>query len=403
MAHKDKKEITVMVLSVLLAFLMWIYVVQDTDQEINTIVENVPVILANENAIQESNLALANPGQQLTINLAVKGAPRDIMNVRVEDFRVEADMDVALKKGLNNIPIRVTRKPLGVDIVQNIETSYVKVTLDKLERKSVPIRLNLVGVPKSGYGYMQPVLRPTEVLISGPATQINFVEAAVGRIDVTENSADVKASIPLKPVDREGRIVEYVKIEPSLADVYLSIKPTKEVPIIVKKTGKLPEGKVLKYMNTSISKVTIVGDLKYLNEIKYIETVPFDLSNIQENITQELPFNIPPNINISGDIKGISVEFGIENKTSKTVDVSVSILNANDSYNYVFSSNTISVTIEGAESIVKDIDSSNISAVVDIKDFAEGVHIIPVKIYGPDGTQITSYTPQRITVTITKK
>ncbi|TDT52087.1 CdaR family protein [Fonticella tunisiensis] len=407
MANKEKQEIMLIIVSMFLAFILWIYVMGEENPLQTKVIRDIPVKLVNQEAISQLNLALV-PEQNITVDITVKGRALSVNNVTPNDFVVEADLaGYPLRKGPNQVPFKIKSKPSTVDIVDNNEYNLINVELDTYLEKTVPVIVNVLGDVKEGYGYLKPECRPTEVLVSGPEKYVNSVVSVVGQVNLDNaTTKDLNAVIPVKPQGRDGKTVPYVNVEPKNLNVNVPIKPSKTVPISVKTTGRLPEAKILKSIKPRIDSVTIIGDSNTLDKVKEITTVPFDLSKINSTSTRELFLNIPSGVWVvsdSQDIKSINVDFIVENRIQKNFTVPLNIMNRQDAYNYDVQSTNVNITLSGAESLINSIESKNISASIDLAVLAEGTHQVPVKVVNPDGTDVVDYSPQKIEVTITKK
>lgn len=64
------------------------------------------------------------------------------------------------------------------------------------------------------------------------------------------------------------------------------------------------------------------------------------------------------------------------------------------------SEETLSVTISGDRKDVKGVDAKDIKAVVDLEGYAEGEHIITIRIMGPETVQISDASKRKVTVYI---
>lgn len=402
MVFKDRQEVMAIIASIFIAFVLWMYVMGDKNPVQTKVIQGVDVTLTNIENIEQANLSLL-PNQKFTVDLTITGRALDVFNAKPEDFRVEADMGGYLKKGDNNIPIEVKASPKGVQVVNKNTYIYIKVKLDLLVEKSVPININVTGSARTGYGYVQPVIRPSEALISGPATYVNSVASAFGTVDINNSQTDVSSSIPIKAIDREGRVVSYANVEPRYIDVFIPIRPSKTVPVAVKTTGNLPPDRILKYTKSKVESLVLLGDKKILDKINEIATVEYDISNLQTSTTKEVPLKIPEGISVFGGTKSINVDFVVENKIEKIIDVPVTFLNKNDSLNYSFEKDYISVNLVGAESIMDELDVKVVLATADLKELGEGSHSVPVKVEVPGNIEVKDYTPQKISVTVQKK
>ncbi|SKA79403.1 YbbR domain-containing protein [Caloramator quimbayensis] len=402
MAFKDKEQVMAITASLFIAFILWLYVMGEKNPVQTKVIQNIEVNLTNIENIEESNLALL-PNQSFTVDLTVTGRALDVFNVKPEDFRIEADMGGYLKKGDNNIPIEVKSAPKGVQVVNKNGYTYVKVKLDQLVEKSVSINISITGNTKAGYGYVQPVIRPTEALVSGAAAYVNSVASAFGQIDLNSSETDITSSIPIKALDNEGKVVQNITIEPKYIDVFIPIKPSKTVPVIVKTKGSLAKNKILKYAKPKLNTIMILGDTNLLNKINAISTIEFDLSDIKESATKDVPLSIPKGIETYAGTKSINVDFAVENKVENTINIPITFENKNDNYNYNTEKDYVTITIEGAESRINEINQNDISAFIDLKDLSEGTYQLPIKLQLPSDVEIKSQSFEKISVSVQKK
>lgn len=400
MAIKDKQQIAAIILSIFIAFILWLYVMGDKNPEQTKRIENIPVTLVNTSSIEQSDLALV-PNQNFTVNLTIRGRTLDIVKVNADSFRIEADMGVYLKRGFNNIPVNISSMPKGISVVDR--NPDIRVELDSLVDKSVPVIINITGAPAKDFGYLPAIVKPSSVLISGPERNVNSVANVVGQIDVKGISQDASYSVAIKAQDSEGRVVQNVKIEPNYVDVSITVKPAKEVPIVIKKSGELPQGKFLKSTVLDVDKVVIIGDKKNLDKINYIQTIPYDISTLNSSTSAEILLNIPSGVRIFNDIRSVNVSFTIENIIEKSINVPVIIENGRDEFEYRISTQSVPVILIGSESAINALDIKKLKAIIDVKNMEEGAHTLYSEITLPEGISIKDNQVLKIIVTVIKK
>lgn len=401
MAKKDKKQIVAIIFSILTAFILWIYATGDKNQEKSKEIQNIPVSIVNAEAIEEANLALV-PNQNFTVNLKIKGSTLKILSVTPDNFKLQADMSLGyLKKGFNNIPVEITNIPDGVMVIDKY--AFIRVELDTLREKNVQVNINVTGMPQKGYGYLQPVAKPTAVVISGPERFVNMVSEVTGEIDVNEKSQDVNGSIVIKPVDIDGVTVQNVKIEPKYVDVTVPIKPAKEVPIIIKTTGNPPQNKVLKDIIPDIKTLTVIGEKNFIDRINQIQTIPFNISSLDSSSSTELLLNVPPGVSIFNDMRSINVTFVLENVVGNTFNVPIELINETDGFVYTANHSILTVSFEGAESVINTLNVQSIRAMVDVNGMDEGEHTVTASINLPEGVKVKDSSSLKVNVNVSKK
>lgn len=402
MVFKNRQEIMVFLVSLFVAFVLWLYFMGDKNPVQSRVIENIPVTLTNTENISDSDLALL-PNQNLTVSLTITGRTLDIYNAKPEDFKLEADMSGYLKKGENKIPVEVKSYPSRISIDSKNGYNYVRVRLDSYLEKSVPVTVDISGAAREGYGYIQPTVKPMEALVSGPATYVGAVTSVTGQIDISKVTTDITGSIPVKALDAQGRVVSYASVEPRYVDVTVPVKPSKEVPVNVDTTGIMPKGKILKSIKPKFEKITIIGDKNIIDKISEVSTAKVNISDLNSTISNEIALKLPDGVSTSDGSRSIIVDFVVENKIENTLSIPISFVNQNDNFNYAYSAASLSVTISGGESAVDSIDVKDITAKIDLKDLPEGNHSITPRVAAPDGVDIGSIDPQKINITITKK
>lgn len=401
MAKKDKKQIVAIIFSILAAFILWIYATGDKNQEKTKEIQNIPVSIVNSEAIEEANLALV-PNQDFTVNLKIRGGTLKILSVTPDSFKLKADMSLGyLKKGFNNIPVEITTMPDGIVVVD--KHTFIRVELDTLREKNVEVKINVTGMPQKGFGYLQPITKPTAVVISGPERFVNMVSQVIGEIDVNGKSQDVTGSIVVKPVDVDGVAVQNVKVEPKYVDVTIPIKPAKDVPIVIKTTGSPPQNKVLKDIIPDIKTVTIIGEKSVIDRINQIQTVPFNISSIDSSSSNELLLNVPPGISIFNDMRSINVTFVLENVVGNTFNIPVDIINEEDGFVYTVNHSILAISLEGSESLINTLNVQSLKAMVDVDGMGEGEHTVTASINLPEGVRVKDSSSLKVNVNVSKK
>lgn len=404
MAIKSQKnqKIMVVMISILLAFFLWLYVMGEKNPILTKVIPNVQVSIMNSEEITKADLALV-PNQKFRMDVNVTGRTFDISKISSADIKIEADMKESLKKGNNEIPINIITSQKGVVITGKNGSQHLNVKLDTLEQKNVPVKVDIRGNVKDGYGYTSPLIRPEMVKISGPSDYVDMVFSVVGEINVSGNSSNISRSILMTPQDKNGIPVAHINISPKYVEATVSIKPSKEVPIKVNTYGLIGTGKILKRIKPQVSSILIIGDYNYLNKINEINTTSLDLSKITNSATIQLALNLPIGVSVVGGINSVNVDLTLENKTEKVINLTIAENNSNTDYDYILSADTVSAVLDGPESIMKALNEKSVNAFIDVSGFTEGSYNVPITISPIDGVEIKTLTPDKVDVQITKK
>ncbi len=402
MVKKDRQQITAMVLALLAAFIMWAYITNSENPQKSKTIYNVQVSLINQDSIKQAGLALL-PDQTFSVSIRITGSASEVNSITASDFTASADMNTQLAAGANRIPVKLQQTPRNVKVDTNDEDLYVTVQLDELKEKQVPVSLDVKGTPKSGHENAGSSVKPESVLVTGPAKYVDTIASVSGKVDITGASSDVSASTIVKALDKGGKEVSNVTINPQYVQASVSIKASKTVDISVKTIGSAPSDVMITSITTSPDTVTIVGDQSVLSKITKIETHAIDISKISQTQSMDAALNLPEGVTVLNNAAGIKVTFNVEDIIEKTLTVNLTSTGKTDSMNYAFSSNTVQVTIKGKKSVIQSIEAAALTAAIDVTNLTEGDHDAAVKVTVPSGAELGKINPDKITVTVTSK
>lgn len=404
MAIKSQKnqKIMVVMISILLSFFLWLYVMGEKNPIQTKAIADVPVTLTNVESITQSNLILV-PNQSFNMDLNITGRAFDISKITMSDIKVEADMSGSLKKGSNNIPVKFITSQKGITITNKNGLPYINVKMDELIEKMVPVIVNIRGNVKDGYGYTKPLVRPSIVKVSGPADYVKTALSALGEIKISGNYTNTSGSIPVIPQDKNGDPVSHINVTPKYVDATVSIKPSKEVPVKINTYGIIGNGKILMNIKSQVDRVVIIGDQKYLNKINEINTTALDLSKIVNSTTTQLALNIPMGVNVIDGVNSINVVLTVENKVEKVFNLPITIINESSDYSYTMPQQVVSVRMDGPESIMNTLNDKSIDAIIDVGGLSEGSYTIPITTSQIDGVEIKTITPASANIEVISK
>lgn len=403
MGIKNSQQIIIKITCVIVAFGLWLYVSNLENTRINRKIKNVKVELVNMDAVTQAKLAEVSEGDY-TITITVEGQTSEVNAVSSSDFKVVADMGTyALKKGDNLIPVEIKAQPEKVKVLATGDMA-VKVVLDDLTEKTVPVELEMEGVPKSGYATLQPEIKPSEVTVKGAAKYISRVVKAVAKGSVKNVDKDVNFALPLVAVDSADKPVEHVIVAKNFADIVVPVKKIKTVGINVKVKGNLPSNGTYTIAYANPEKIDIAGDEEITSKIQALDTEPIDLSTFTESATVEVKLVVPKNVRVIGSSEQVKVRLDLSPKlTERTLSLNVAYKNA-DSFSVTPATNKVEVKVSGEDLIIKALNQDSFECYLDFSGASEGKNTYTVVVKPKDpAVKLILTTPDKIEVTLTKK
>lgn len=201
-----------LVIAVVVAILLWAYVVGFVDPETTGKVTGVPVTFVNADVLAEEDLAVVDPGE-VTVDVTLRGDRSDVRRTTADDITVTADLS-ALTEGENTVVLDVT-VPRKVDL-SKVSAETVTVEADTLITKDLPVQ---VAYDEEGAD-LEEGEKPSDVRLEPETVSVAGAAATLKRIDrllVTVPSKIlseeyVALQLPPVPVDDYGVEVGYVRL-----------------------------------------------------------------------------------------------------------------------------------------------------------------------------------------------
>jgi YbbR domain-containing protein len=196
------------------------------------------------------------------------------------------------------------------------------------------------------------------------------------------------------------RGVQVIRIQPNPVNLTLAATIIRTLPIRPVLENSPAEGYELVSANTRPSQVTVKGPASELAELKFIPTLPIDLSFLKEPtvIATDLDFK---NLHLAlKDSVPILADIKIGPKTATRTFPGIPI--SSDPQEAKVSPAQVTLTIKGPWPQVQDLKAEDLQARVDTRNLAPGRHRVNVSVELPGGLSLLRSRPAVVTVTIAK-
>lgn len=382
------KRSSMIVLSLVLAFIIFLIV----DKQNTTLLEkNAEVIYNRPLTATYNDEEYVVEGLPETVDITLIGTKANLYLAKqlpTQDVTVDLS---DLKPGVHKVNLRYKQSITSVEY--KLDPSVVTVVVSPKQSETRKIESDIVNIDKldSKLAISDLNLDYDEVIIKGTSESISNVSTIKALVNVN-NMVDPKEGtntlrdVELVAYNDHGEKIN-VEMVPSRVTATLEIEsPSKSVPIEVVTTGKVIFGKAIKNINTSVQKVIIYGDSKTLDNTKSIK-VNVDVSNLKSDKDYTINIKKPSGIReISEKTVNVKIELGDE-ATTELSGVKLGYINLNSNYTVqAISENAteVSVILKGVESIIREIDSTEVEAYVDLEGLGVGEHEVEIKIKGND-------------------
>lgn len=234
-----RSKIYSVILSVVVAFGLWLYVVTNVSQEDDVTFYNVPVVLEGEAALTEENLMITSRSAQ-TISVNLSGKRSDLNKINNGNLTAKVNLSKIEEPG-EKIPLAYTLSyPDNVSANDFTEESrnppYIYVDVDTRRTKEVPVQPKWTGTRSENYIYdtENAVLDYPAITVIGPAAVADQIHHAEIEIDLTEQVKSISDSFRYTLCDANGEPVDAEKITTNVETVHLDlpIQRIREVKLV---------------------------------------------------------------------------------------------------------------------------------------------------------------------------
>lgn len=401
MLKKLTNNLGLKLLSLLIAAIVWLVVVNINDPVSTRVYSGVKVKVTNADVVINEGKVYEILDHSDEISVVVKAKRSVLDDLSASDFEAYADMkEMDLTLGLIPIDVASTKHGNKIEEISS-KTKNLKVAIEDYATKQFPITSQIVGTASDGFAVGNVSITPNVLKVSGPASAIEKIAKVVVKVDVEGLGADFNLRLTPTLLDQLGNELSLTGVTTNYSevDVAVSMVHTRTVPIKCDVTGTPASGYNFIGVETTPSSIRLKGNADALAKISEI-TLPSNLINIQgatESIQKSVDITayLPKGLElVDPDEKNVVVSALIEGVVKKTISVpttKIKINNLTMGLAVAHTKDIISVDVSGGTDIVSVLTEANISAEVDLGDYTiPGRYTVPVKLSAPTGVTITN-------------
>ncbi len=389
-----------LVLSVVLALIVWLIAI---NQE-NPLVQQV---FPNELSIQVRGLTEdLQPVQDLstqTVRVTVRAPSNSWETLDAEDF--DASINLAgLGPGEHTVPVEVNRLDPQVEII-NRQPAELRVTLDGVLEKDVPVRVNVMDSPAFGYEVQESIYEPLTVTVSGPATQVNQVVAARVEVFLYEAKSQIERVQPVTAINSQSQPVTQVRIEPSLVRAIVPVEQRpgrKEVAVRPNLIGQPATGYRLSSVRVEPSTVVLLGASEALAEVPgFIETAEIDLDGATGTVARREILMLPNGVTTpdGNTVQVTATVTPIEG--GKTVKQKPVVQGLGPGLEARVALETVEVILSGPQALLDSMEPDDMFVLLDLTGLIPGSHTVRPRVILPENIRQEGVLPETVEVVIT--
>jgi YbbR domain-containing protein len=373
---RKERRITSLILSLVIAFGLWWYVVNNVSVEDDITFNNIPVVREGESVLNERNLMITEISTE-SISMNLLGSREDLNKVDSSNMSVKINLSNIEEPG-ERIPLQyIPSYPATVANtafeVSHKNPSVIFVSVDYRRTSEIPVKVKWTGTRSESYLYDTEnyVLDYSTVTITGPASVADQIDHAQVLVDLSDRTESFSESFRYTLCDAEGQPVDAKQITTSVEEVLLTgqIQQIKEVDLVadvIYGGGAAPENTTI---TLSPEVIRVSGGQAVLEELGDTYTVcSINLADI-EKTSNELKYTItlPEGVTNQTGVSEVVVTVRFSGLRTRDVVINnIEMINVPEGMTAEIINASLSVRLRGPEEEIANLTEQDISAVVDL-------------------------------------
>lgn len=368
-----KSKITTILLSVAIAFGLWMYVITSVSPGSEETYYNIPVVMDAEAVLAERNLMITSTSAT-NVTLKLSGNRTDLYKVNSQNITLKSDLSKIYNEGTHSIGYSIAY-PGDVannafDVVSQ-SPKYIVITVERRVTKPVPVEVKWIGSTPENFmsDRENKVLDNDYITISGPASVADLIEKAVIEVDLTEQRESISQSYRYTLCDAEDNAVDAEKITTNVEEVRLDvqIRRVKEVDLKLDVTYAGGANESNTTIEISPAKIRLSGGEAVLEELgDSIMLGKINLAEIAKNHTQTYVITLPEGVTNETGVTEAEVTITFTGLSTREIVVeNIKTVNVPEGMEAELITERFTVTVRGPSTVISKLTAEDLLAVVD--------------------------------------
>ena len=376
-----KSKILTALLSLVVAFGLWAYVITVVRPGSEQIYRDIHVSLDGERILKDRGLMLV-AGEDETVTLTISGNRSDLNKINHGNISVVADLSRIWTPGTKELkytysfPGDIAEDAVSV---QRREPDHITVTVAQRKTKKVPVKIRYTGTVADPDKYIvdkeNVVLDYDSIDIVGPDTVVDSIEQAKIEVDLTgrTDSFSEKYKITLCDADGNGVDSQLVTVNTAEVTMELRIQRVKEVPLTVQIIDGGGATGTTAVIDIEPKTIRVAGSEQMLFGLESIELGTINLGQLAADCEQTFTIALDEGLtNLTGEKEAVvSVSFptlGIKEIVANRFDA----INVPEGMSAEIVTKMLPVSVRGPKDVVGKVTPNDIIVVVDFAEAETG-------------------------------
>lgn len=408
-----KNKITAILLSLVIAFGLWLYVVTNVSREAEYTIYNVPVVMEGEALLNEKNLMITSVSAD-DVDLTLSGSRSDLAKVNNSNMILKVNLgeisEPQEKKALEYTPVYPGDVPTNALTIESRHPARIYVTVEARRNKEVPVEVIWIGSTPEGFmsDRENRVLDYDKVTVMGPASVADLIEKAVIEVDLNERRESISQDYRYTLCDKNGNPVDAELITTNVENVHLDVKiqQVKEVKLV----AEIVYGGGATEKNTKVTiepaTIRLAGGGAVLEELgDSIQLGRIDLSAVEKSQKISLPITLPEGVTNLSNITQADVDIQFSGLMVKSFEVeNIEAVNVPEELEAEIIEKKLTIILRGPAADLMKITDADIVIRADLTGAVVGTSTFKATVhFGEEFSMIGAVRSYSVTANVVEK
>lgn len=263
---KGTKNITARICSVVLAVILWFYVMKVDSPTYEKTFDYVPITLSGTQEILETSGLSVISGHDGVVDVTLSGKQSTVNKLKTSDIVASVDISSVTMSGKHLLPVNITTKS-GIKVISYKPTT-LEVYVDLTMQKDIQIRPHVAYSKEENVVLGEYATQPSMIKVSGPAEIIENIAYATAEADFGKITKSMSGVGRIKLYDTSDSLVTNPYVKTNVNSVNISVPVFKKkviTPVIKFSDNVIPQ----EYINVKMSRknLTVQGESEYIDSL----------------------------------------------------------------------------------------------------------------------------------------
>lgn len=369
-----KNRIWSALLSFVIAFTLWYYVISVVSPGSDAWVYDIPVVFEGETVLSEDRgMMITSASSEVLVDLHLSGNRTDLAKVNKGNITIKVDLSKVYDPGEHELLYTYVFPgdvPNGALTVESKYPETIKLTVEKRVKKAVDVRVNFTGSAAEEYmaDTENRVLDYPTVNVSGPSSVVELIDHARIDVDLTGRVESISENFHYVLCDADGNPVDAEMITTDVAEIHMDMKifRFKQIPLMLTLTygGGAWEDAV--DVKIEPSHISVSGSEALLEDLDVIRLGSIDLSTMEQDAELTYPITLPEGVTNLSERTEALVTVKFLNLTIRELEINkITAINVPEGMEAEFLNQVLKVRLRGPSNVMESLTADNVSVIVD--------------------------------------